>query len=99
MWLNWNMAKITEKEFVKIVDGICEDRESIIKHNPIGSDEEILLWMLMSCLINFLGLTDQQIPCFPGTPTAETYRQAIGYIISESCDEKFDVAGQLCKLS
>lgn len=89
------MAKITEKEFVKIVDGIVEDKSSIIKHNPIGSDEEILLWMLMSCLINFLGLTDQQIPCFPGTPTAETYRQAIVYIISESCDEKFDVASHL----
>lgn len=92
------MAKITEMEFVKIVDGIVEDRESIIRHNPIGSEEEILLWMLMSCLINFLGLTDKQIPCFPGRPTAETYRQAIGHIMSESCDEKFDLEVQLRKL-
>lgn len=92
------MAKITEMEFVKIVDGIVEDRESIIKHNPIGSDAEILLWMLMSCLINFIGLTDNQIPCFPGKPTAETYQQAIGHIMSESCDEKFDLEAQLRKL-
>lgn len=93
------MGKLSEKEFVKIVDGVVEDRDSIIKHNPIGSDEEILLWMLMSCLINYLGLEGNQIPCFPGTPTAETYRQAICFIIAESCDEKFDVGAELRKLS
>ena len=45
------MTKISEAEFARIVNGIVEDRVAIIKHNPLGSDEEILLWMLLSCLI------------------------------------------------
>ena len=37
------MTSISEAEFARICHGICEDRESIIKHNPIGTREEILL--------------------------------------------------------
>lgn len=92
------MARITEAEFVRIVDGIAEDRESICKHNPIGTDEETLLWMLMGCLVNYLGLSDNQIPCFPGRPTADTYRQAIEFIVVEHRSDDFEAALHLLKL-
>jgi hypothetical protein len=52
--------RISESEFARIVDGIYEDRESIIKHNPIGGEDEILLWMLLSCLVSYLNLTDAE---------------------------------------
>ncbi len=71
------MNKITEKEFARICAGICEDRESICKHNPIGTPEEILLWMLLACLISYLSLSEIETPCFNGKPDAETYRHAI----------------------
>ena len=48
--------RISEGEFARICEGIKEDREAIIKHNPIGPDDEILLWMLLSCLISYLNL-------------------------------------------
>lgn len=92
------MAGITKSEFIRIVDGIVEDRESIYKHNPIGSEEETLLWMLMSCLINYLGLTDNEIPCFPGATTSDTYRQAISFILREAGDGAFEVDSQLDRL-
>ena len=42
------MTKISEAEFARICNGINDDRESIIKHNPLGPPDEILLWMLLS---------------------------------------------------
>lgn len=93
------MGKISEKDFVRIVDGVIADRELIFHHNPIGTEEETLLWMVMSCLINYLGLTDKEMPCFPGTPTAETYRQAITYIVAEHRESVFDPTehlGRIC---
>jgi hypothetical protein len=75
------MAAINETEFRRICSGIREDRESILKHNPIGTDEEILLWMLMSCLISYLSLSETETPCFPGRPDANTYRDAIDHIL------------------
>ena len=92
------MATISERDFVRIVEGVIADRESIFRHNPIGTEEETLLWMVMSCLINFLGLTDKEIPCFPGTPTAETYRQAITYIVAEHGESPFDPTEHLKKI-
>lgn len=92
------MASITEAEFEKLVDGIVEDRESIFKHNPRGSEEESLLWMLMCCLINYLGVDDSELPCFPGSTGAETYRQAIDLIVSKAQAEKFDISFYLLKL-
>lgn len=77
------MTKISEDEFARICNGIIEDRESIIKHNPIGTPEEILLWMLLSCLISYLNLTETETPCFTGTPDSNTYREAIGFILNE----------------
>ena len=85
-----SMGKISEKEFAKICHGIYEDREIIIEHNPVGTREETLLWMLMSCLYSFLSLSDEETPCYNGKPTAEVYEQAIGFILKEKKSEDFD---------
>lgn len=93
------MTKISEAEFARIVDGIIEDRESIIKHNPIGSDEEILLWMLLSCLLTYLSLSDVETPCFNGKPDAKTYRDAIILVLSEKKISDFDPSEYLSNLT
>jgi hypothetical protein len=93
------MTKISETEFARIVEGIREDRESIIKHNPIGPDEEILLWMLLSCLISYLNLTDLETPCFNGKPDAETFRNAILFVLKERRSDGFDPEKYLAKFS
>ena len=84
------MTKISEAEFARIVEGIAGDRESIIHHNPIGTDEEVLLWMLLSCLISFLSLSDQETPCFTGVPDANTYRDAILFVLNGRRENSFD---------
>lgn len=85
------MTKISEAEFAHICDGIVEDREIIIKHNPIGTSEEILLWMLLSCLISYLNLSDLETPCFTGKPDAKTYRDAVIFVLKERRVDDFDV--------
>ena len=85
------MAYISEAKFSHICDGIRADREMIIKHNPIGPDEEILLWMLLSCLITFLSLEENEIPCFTGRPDAETYKMAIRFVLDGRMETAFDV--------
>lgn len=87
---NDKMNKISEQEFAKICRGIDEDREIIIKHNPLGTREEILLWMLMSCLHSYLSLSDLETPCFNGKPNAETYKDAILFILKNRKTEDFD---------
>jgi hypothetical protein len=84
------MARIGEAEFRRICEGIYEDRESIIKHNPLGTRHEILLWMLMSCLVIYLSLTETETPCFTGKPDAETYRRAILFILKHRKADDFD---------
>lgn len=84
------MTKISEEEFRRICFGIAEDRETIIRHNPIGTEEETLLWMLMSVLIHYLSLKENEVPCFPGSPTADTYREAISFILAERKETDFD---------
>lgn len=93
------MAMISREQFEAIVDGILADRHLIIKHNPIGTDEEILLWMLVSCLVSYLSLDAAETPCFTGRPDAETYRQAIRFILNERRESDFDVEPYLAKLS
>jgi len=93
------MTKISEAEFVRIVGGIIEDRDSIVKHNPIGTREEILLWMLLSCLISYLNLTDIETPCFTGKPNTDTYRDAIVFVLKDRKSEAFDVMKYLSELS
>ena len=84
------MNKISEQEFARICEGIYEDRESIHKHNPIGTRQETLLWMLLSCLVSYLSLSEIETPCFNGKPTAETYRQAILFVLNDKKTEDFD---------
>lgn len=84
------MSKINEKEFEKICAGIFTDREGICKHNPIGTPEEILLWMLLNCLVTYLSVSEIETPCFTGKPTAETYRQAILFVLKDRKAENFE---------
>ena len=84
------MMKITEQEFARICEGINEDRELICRHNPIGTQEEILLWMLLSCLVSYLSLSDIEMPCFNGKPNAETYREAILFILKDRKTVEFN---------
>ncbi len=92
------MTNISEQEFARICRGIYEDRDSILKHNPIGTREETLLWMLLSILISYLSLSEIETPCFTGTPTADTYRQAIHFVLRDRRDGDFDAAAYLDKL-
>jgi hypothetical protein len=93
------VATISELEFERLVDGIVEDREVIIRHNPIGSGDETLLWMLMSCLISYLSLDATDIPCFTGRPDAETYGEAIRFILKGRVAGDFDAEPYLAKLT
>jgi len=93
------MVTISEREFVRIVEGIEEDRDLIIRHNPIGTPDETLLWMLMSCLVSYLSLSDNQTPCFTGRPNAETYRDAIRFILRNHSEPEFDAGPALDRLS
>ena len=92
------MTRITEDEFARIVNGIVKDRASIIEHNPIGPPDEILLWMLLSCLLSYLNLTDIETPCFTAKPDAETYRNAIDFVIRQRQSEFFDTGKYLQSL-
>ena len=83
-------SKISEREFARICAGIEDDRESIYRHNPIRSEEETLLWMLLSCLLSYLSVSEMETPCFTGMPTAETYRQAILFVLRDRKTEDFD---------
>ena len=84
------MHLITEAEFKRIAGGIYDDRESIIRHNPIGTREETLLWMLMSALTMYLSLNDSETPCFSGRPNASMFRDAITFILNGRMREPFD---------
>jgi hypothetical protein len=90
--------KITEEEFSKICTGIRADRESIIRHNPIGSEDEILLWMLLSSLTLYLNLTETETPCFTARPDAAVYRNAITYILERRKTGDFPIEGHLDSL-
>lgn len=92
------MADINEEEFQRICAGIYEDREIICKHNPIGSREETLLWMLLSCLISYLSLSEVEMPCFNGKPDAKTYREAILYVLRGRKNEVFNAENYLNEL-
>lgn len=92
------MVQISEQEFAKICEGIYEDREIIYKNNPVGTREETLLWMLLSCLHSYLSLSDIETPCFTGRPEAETYRQAILFILKDRKTNDFNPRKYLEKL-
>jgi len=83
------MTKISEKEFARICREIRKDSESIYRHNPVGTREETLLWMLLGVLISYLNLSEMETPCFAGTPTAETYRTAILHVLQAKMETRF----------
>ena len=89
---------ITEHEFARICGGIQEDSDAILKHNPIGSRDETLLWMLLSCLVSYLSLGENETPCFTGRPSAGTYRDAIIFVLKERRGADFEVEPHLDRL-
>ena len=93
------MTKISEAEFARICDGIYEDRDKIYKHNPIGTQEETLLWMLLSVLVSYLSLSEIETPCFNGMPTTETYREAIKFVLRERKLSDFDTEKYLDRIT
>lgn len=84
------MHTISEAELDRISRGIAEDRNVILKHNPIGTRDEVLLWMLLSCLVSYLSVPENQTPCFTGKPDAETYAEAIRFILRDRKSAAFD---------
>ncbi len=92
------MGRISEGEFERICRGLAEDRESIIRHNPVGNENETLLWMLLSCLNSYLSLTEQEAPCFTSRPTEATYREAVSYVLRGRMVNTFDPRPYIDKL-
>jgi hypothetical protein len=92
------MQKLSELEFAQICAGIWDDRDAIVKHNPVGTRHETLLWMLMSCLISYLSLSEIETPCFTGRPDEKTYRDAILYIVEKRRAAAFDAEKYINKL-
>lgn len=93
------MTKISEAEMARICAGIYEDRAAICRHNPLGSEEEILLWMLLCVLTSYLNLTEIETPCFAGMPTAESYQNAILFVLENRKSENFDAEKYLNQLT
>lgn len=85
------MTTISEEEFARICEGIKYDREKIIANNPIGSDNEVLLWMLLGVLVSFLNLSEVETPCFNDRPYEKTYREAIHFVLAHRKAGDFDV--------
>ena len=84
------MTTISESEFARLCEDIATDRDSIVEHNPIGTRDEILLWMLLSVLVSYLSLEEIETPCFNGRPDADTYREAIGFVLKDRKRAEFD---------
>ena len=84
------MTTISEAEFARICEGIRSDREKIMKNNPIGSENEVLLWMLLGVLVSFLNLSEIETPCFNGRPDETTYRDAINFVLVNRKTSDFD---------
>lgn len=57
-----------------------------------------MLWMLLGILISYLSLSEIETPCFTGLPTAETYRQAILFVLKDRKTEDFETEKYLDKL-
>lgn len=94
-----SIVKISEREFARICEDLTTDRKSIVKHNPMGTEDEIMLWMLLSCLVSYLSLSDMETPCFTGKPIAKTYRDAILFVLKGRKVDEFDAEEYLNRLS
>lgn len=85
------MATISEIEFARICEGIRADRLTIIATNPIGTENETMLWMLLGVLISYLSLDDDETPCFQGRVDESTYRNAIAFALANRRESDFDI--------
>ncbi len=92
------MRSLTQAELDRITAAIFEDRESIIRHNPIGTEKEVLLWMLLGCLVSYLSLSEIETPCFTAKPDADTYVDAIRYILRQRKTPDFDSEPYISRL-
>lgn len=92
------MTKISESELKKICEGLLEDEEKICRYNPIGTRNEIMLWMLLSCLVSYLSLSEIETPCFTGKLDEKTYREAIEFVLRDKCEDDFDTGQYIDKL-
>lgn len=92
------MTKISEAEMARICEEIYNERDAIYKHNPIGTREETLLWMLLSILNSYLSLSEIETPCFTGLPTAETYREAVIFVLRDRKSDEFNTEKYLDQL-
>jgi hypothetical protein len=90
---------ITEAEFARICRQIIADRDIIIRNNPVGNEEEILLWMLLGTLISYLSISEAETPCFNGKPDAGTYRNAIRFVLKGRMAGSFEPEKHLELLS
>ena len=84
------MTKISEAEFANICEGIRMDRKAIIANNPIGSENVVLLWMLLGVLVSYLNLSDVETPCFNGQPDEQSYRDAINFVLANRKKTDFE---------
>lgn len=92
------MTTISEAEFARICQHICADREQIYQFNVNAAHKEVLLWMLLACLINYLNLSETETPCFPGAPDAEVYLQAILHVLQGRTEPAFEAVRYLNEL-
>ena len=93
------MSGITELEFRGLCKSVSSEREAIVRHNPIGTPEETLLWMLLGVLISYLSLDAAETPCFPGSTSADVFRDAILQIVERKRTEEFDALPYLAEFA
>ena len=93
------MAGITELEFSKLCASVSAEREAIVRHNPMRTPEETLLWMLLGVLISYLSLDAAETPCFPGNTDANVFRDAILQIVARKRTEEFDALPYLAEFT
>lgn len=90
---------ITENEFAKICRDVAAEGDVIYKHNPLGTREETLLWMVLNILLSYLSVADDEQPCFTGKPDTKTYKTAISFVLRNRKESEFDEAEYLRLLS
>ncbi len=55
--------------------------------------------MLLGVLASYLNLSEIETPCFTAAPTAQTYRDAIGFVLQNRRETAFDVDEYLNRLT
>jgi len=58
-----------------------------------------MLWMLLGVLVSYLSLSEIETPCFTGKPNAETYRNAIRFVLMGRAKPEFDPEDDMAALS